>query len=378
MNIALISISSLRNPKEATRITIIELAQELIKKNHTVVIICKKAKEYPRYEQIDQTPLYRTINPLLILSIGSSLALNKIQKKLNLKFDIIHNFSATPLFALSNNFTRMFHPKIKIINTLKSNSRHTFGDNGYFLLNSADKITIPTSSFLNNINPSLHPKIEIVPSPVNLNKFYPQNKTSLKKKYGYENNIIILHYGAMWKNKGTEILIQSMPDIIKEFPKVIFLFAPRYKEISSIQQAIETSLNITKQESTSKINSPNYKIITADIKIEEYVNLADLVVLPYLSLKGTESIPSCLLEAMACKTPVVTTNLPEIKEIVKDTVLLADPNNSQSLSECIKRGIKNQDNQMIDKAYKMTQKYSTEKITNLFLKIYIKITTIKI
>ncbi len=374
MNIALISISALRNPKEATRITLTELAQSLIEKNHTVIIICKKAKNYPSYEQIGTVSLHRTINPLLSISVGPIVAIDKIQQDLNLKFDIIHNFSATPLFAFSNYFTRLLHPKIKIINTLKSSSRHTLGDNGYFLLKSADRITIPTPSFLNNIKPSLHSKTDIIPSPVNLNKFFPQNKNNLKKKYGYENTFIIFHYGAMWKNKGTHILIQSMPEIIKTVPNVLFLFAPRYKDISSIQQEIEKRINSNKNHKIPQSTSHNYKIITADIKIEEYVNLADLVVLPYLSLQGTESIPSCLLEAMACKTPVVATNLPEIKEIVKNTILLSNPNDPHSLSECIKKAIKDQNTQMIENAYKITQKYSAEKVANHFQEIYIELT----
>jgi glycosyltransferase involved in cell wall biosynthesis len=375
MNIALISISALRNPKEATRITILELAQSLSEKGHNVTIICRKAKNCQKTEKIGSVTLYRIINLSLLLTIGPALALNQIQKKLNIQFNIVHAFSATPLFALSNYFTRLFHPKIKIINTLKSSSRHSFGDYGYFLLKSADKITIPTSSFLDKINSSLHSRIEIIPSPVNLTKFYPQNKNNLKKKYGYQNTTIIFHYGAMWENKGTNILIQSMPDIIKTIPDVLFLFAPRYKEISSIQQQIEKITNLNNHHKTTQDQKKKYEIITTDIAIEEYVNLADIIVLPYLSLKGTESVPSCLLEAIACKTPLVTTNLPEIKEIVKDTVLLAIPNNSHSLTECIKSWINKPNTQMIEKAYHLAQKYSSEKIVNQFLKEYIRITT---
>lgn len=84
------------------------------------------------------------------------------------------------------------------------------------------------------------------------------------------------------------------------------MIAPRYQNFEQQQKLVE-QLNI----------KPMVEFILENIKIEDYVNFADVVVLPYRNFLGTEGNPSCLLEAMACKTPVVTTNLPELKEIIE-------------------------------------------------------------
>src|SRR3989338_2964731 len=363
MNIALTSSAALRNHKEATRITLLSLAGELLKLGHQVVIICQHAPGYPNYECLNGVELYRYQYSLLPKLTGVALALRQIQKKKNIKFEIIHSFSSSPLFILSNIAARLYAPKARIIHTLRSYSRVTGGNSFYFLLNLATKVTVPTKIFSYKLRSVPAKKIVVIPSSIELTKFYPQNKKELKKKYRYQNDTIIFHYGAMWQNKGTHLLLKSIPLLVLDNPKLKFLFAPRYNDIKDLQE-------ITKQKNISQY----VEFITGEISIEEYVNLAEVVVLPYLNLKGTEGIPSCLLEAMACKAPVVTTRLPEIAEIADGAVYLADPGDAVSLVQQIKRALKETSaagsKAMIDKAYQIAAQHSLDKIAQRFLKLY--------
>ena len=115
-------------------------------------------------------------------------------------------------------------------------------------------------------------------------------------------------------------------------------------------------------------------IILDDLPIEEYVSMADMVVLAYPSLIGTESNPSCLFESMAAKTPVVTTNLPELREIFEPEkdVLMAEPKNVESLALQIKRLLEDPQlgKNLTESAYLKSKSFDVKIISKQFLELY--------
>lgn len=363
MNIAIFPIGILRNPKESTHITIHCLAKDLTENGHKVVIITEKAKGLPTQEKIENLLIYRLYKlPILSKVFSHTLALRKIQKELGIEFDLVHAFSATPLFALSGAMAKLF-TKAKVIHTLKSYPRSKIGNYCsnycYPLLNLADKVTIPTNTFANKLKRVNKNKIVLNHSPINLNKFYPQDKKQLKRKFGYQDRKIIFYYGAVWRNKGIDILLKAMPQVIKDNPRVLLLCAPRYNKIEKQQKLVE------------KLNLPEQvKFLTGDLAIEELVNLADVVALPYKNLLGTEGNPSCLLEAMACKTAVVTTDLPELREIADGCVLMAKANNVNSLAQSLNQALQNTVPTMIDKAYQKALQFDLKKVSHKFIEVY--------
>jgi len=149
MNIALLSIVPLNYFKEATTLTILNLAKELKLQGHNVVIITERKRGLKKYENIQGISVYRLFALGKILSHG--LALRKISKNLGLKFDIINSFSSTPLFALSGAFAKLFFPKAKLIHSMKSYSRRGYDKFLFPLLNISNKITVPTMEFKNKI-----------------------------------------------------------------------------------------------------------------------------------------------------------------------------------------------------------------------------------
>ena len=107
--------------------------------------------------------------------------------------------------------------------------------------------------------------------------------------------------------------------------------------------------------------------------------MADAVVLAYPTLRGTEGNPSCLLESMAAKTPVVTTSLPELREIIQheQEVLMANPSDPVSVAENIIKILKNEQlkQQLTENAYIKAQEFDTKKIAEEFLKLYLSLNT---
>lgn len=361
MNIAFYSITPLKNFKEATTLTIIGLAKELKKNGHQVVIITELAKGLPKFQKIEGVNIYRLYKiPLIGKMLSHPLALKKIQNKTKIKFDVIHSFSATPLFVLSNFISKLFSPKAKTIHTLKSYSRSR-SNSWFFCLNLVDKVTVPTKYFANKLNQVKKNKVRVVYSPIDLNKFYPQNKEQLKEKYGYTGKKIIFYYGSFHEHKGVSNLIKAIPLVIKNNSNLKFIFSPRYAQIPK-ERLLVNKLGI--QEFTN--------FITEDIPIQDYVNLADVVVLPYNNLIATEGNPSCLLEAMACKTLVVTSRLPELTEIVEEDkeVLMAEPKNIPDIAKKIKIALSKSNNLRTNKAFEKAQQFDLKKIAKEFINIY--------
>ena len=359
MNIALSTIATLQNPKESAHITTINFAKELKKQGHNVYIITPKPKNTKENSTIiDNITIYHPYRfPILSKLLSHPLAIRKLQKEKNIKIDIIHSFSATPFFALNTYLSKLFTKNAKTIHTIKSYSREKNGNKGTFFLKLVDMVTVPTKIHATKLSLPQN-KTNIIYSPINVEKFQPKDKTKLKEKYHYQNKKIILYYGALWDNKGVDNLIKAIPSLIKEKKDFFFLFLPRYTNIEQQKKLIK-ELKVEE----------NVKFITSDVIIEDYVNLADVVVLPYKNLLGTEGNPSCLIEALACKTPVVTTSLPELQELFDTCTLMAIPENIQSLAEKIKEALTPVE-RMVETGFQKAKEFDQQKIAQEFMDIY--------
>ena len=97
---------------------------------------------------------------------------------------------------------------------------------------------------------------------------------------------------------------------------------------------------------------------------------SDMLIQPSL----IEGISSTILEAMACKVPVITTNVGGNKEIIehKKNGILIEPNNSKILLDEILNLFNNSKikNELINSAYDNVQKYDWKHVGKLYLNLY--------
>ncbi|MDP3698732.1 MAG: glycosyltransferase [Nanoarchaeota archaeon] len=334
MKIALITRES-KVTKEATHITAGNFTKELSRYGEITVISDKKVSAF----------------------------LSKIKAQQH-TFDIIHNFSASPLFALKTILAKRYQKNAKTVHTLKSYSRSA-GGSLYFsrILNLVDAITVPTQVMAEKLLKQgvKKEKIHIIRSHIDTTKFIPLDKQELKEKYGYPKQKVVLYYGSTYFKKGLQSLVQGSRLIDTQI-----IIAPRDYPNQEFFNSVK--------------DKPNIKVITDDINVVEYVNLADIIVLPYLDLTATEGNPSCLLEAMACKTPIVTSDLPELREIVEPEkeVLMAKPGDVASLAFQINRLLKNPQlgKKLAENAYSKSKQFDTKPITKQFLGLYNRLSNI--
>ena len=379
MDITLLVSAIQPHQKESLAITTLNFARQLVKEKQEVTIVSRNKWNLPTYEKKEGITFFRTKKKGKFVIYNKLLAFPLAIKKLtkNNNIGVLHSFSAAPVLVLRSLMAKWFFcKKTKVIHTLKSYpikkdikaKKGSFllsqlGDLPYKLLNFVDYVTVPTKVHAHKLIAKgvKKERIRIIRSHIDLNKFYPKNKTLLKEKYGHKWEKIILNYGAMWEIKGTNYLIKSIPKVIKENSNVLFVFAPR-----NLVQAQEKYLPLIKKLEVEE----HVQFIDKEVPIEEYVNLANVVVIPYPHLEGTEGNPSCILEAMACKTPVVTTDLPELREIAGDSIFFAKPRDVESLKEMINYVLEKSNPEMIENAYQKTKNFSVEKVTQEFLELY--------
>ncbi len=343
MNILLLTTRFLPGSKEATKITITEYQKLLEEQGHHVVLV-------------DEKGLFKTVK-----------LVKQLQHQQNVTFDVIHGFSAAPLMAAKVILVKWFcSPQAKTVQTLKSYSRNFFGGLYFsFLLNLVDTITVPTNVFKRKLVSygCLGKKINVIHSFINTEKFIPLNKKELQKKYGYDHKKIIFYYGSLHENKGVQYLIEAFPMVQEQIKNAVLLIAPRHPPNEWFLEQV-------------KELGENFRIVTEDINVVEYLNLADVLVLPYKNLLGTEGNPSCLLEAMACKVPVVTSDLSELREIVtpEEDVLMAESGNILLLSQQIQRLLNDEPlrKKLTEKAYQKVEEFDARTVTKEFLKVYEK------
>ncbi|MBI1968632.1 glycosyltransferase family 4 protein [Candidatus Woesearchaeota archaeon] len=371
MNIALVAPGFLLNRKEATWITLVELAKRYQSLGNRAFIIARKHASQPQIESVGGVKVYRFYSGKYgtqLFNAGWSLKLLKKKEKLGQL--LVHGFGSSSFFAFST-FLAGKAVKAPTVYTIKSQPKKDWIDRLFCpSLRMVNTITVPTEVMKNRIVATCPPeRIRVIHSNIDTAKFKPRDRQYLKEKYGLADKQLILYYGAIRKEKGVDCLLQAMPEVLKQFPRALFFLAIRSKALA----ARERYWSFVK-----KIGCEKKCIITLeDIPIEEYVSMADLVALAYPTMAGTEGNPSCLLEAMASKTPVITTNLPELREIVvpDEEVLMAQPGDAHSLAEKISQLLTDSllQKKMVENAFMKSQQFSTEIIADQFLKLYEKL-----
>lgn len=391
LNIALLSMAFSKEMNEATKITTLNYAKELVKQGHNVYMITERAEGLKKYEKLDNVKIYRPyflapwnkkhpyyknyshdfvfFNYLLAHALG----VRYVCKKEGIKFDIIHNFGSAPISSLRLLIAKLLCSRAKLVQTIKTIStynRFDFSPGSLYytkLLNLVNAITVSTNKNKEMLiaNKSKQEKIHIVRSHINLSKFKRKNKQAMRRKYKLPRNAkVIFYYGPIWEKRGLLFLIDTLLPMLNRYENVYFILASRSAEKYSERHARQF-------DELKKL--PNVRILFKEIRPIDYLSLSDLVVLLYSDLNNTEGNPSCILEAMASKTPLITTNLRALKEIISEKdALMIEPNDREQLKKAIANLLKNKNLQkrLTEHAYKTVQKFDTAKITKQFIKLY--------
>ena len=157
-----------------------------------------------------------------------------------------------------------------------------------------------------------HNKIIDLKNPVELSKFFDVPKIEAAKQLNKDpSKKYILHVSTLSTDKGAQHIIHILPKLIKKYEKIELLITGtmRYKKYLKL---LVNRMNL--ESHVSFLGRPD------DLNL--YYNLADSFCLPSNHSEGT---PNVFLEALACNTPSVGTNIGGIPDILSQNIGIIIP-----------------------------------------------------
>lgn len=146
--------------------------------------------------------------------------------------------------------------------------------------------------------------IVVFPWGVDLNQFHPTQPTlGLRQKFGWTDNKIIISTRSFEPIYGTEVFLEAAKEVIARAPQARILMLGG----GSLQPKVDAFIEQHHLEHAIRpVGRISHDLLPA------YFNEADL----YVSSSYSDGTSISLLEAMACRLPVVVTDLPSNREWV--------------------------------------------------------------
>ena len=143
--------------------------------------------------------------------------------------------------------------------------------------------------------------VSVIHNGVNCDKFAPRDINGGDSE--------LLFVGRLRETKGPHLLVEIIDQLHSEFPELTL------KIVGEGPMREELAKDISKRGLLERIDLVGE---VPNESMSEFYNEASAFVLP----TSREGVPRTILEAMACATPVVTTDLPQVEPVVRDGGLL--------------------------------------------------------
>jgi D-inositol-3-phosphate glycosyltransferase len=265
---------------------------------------------------IDKSALYDVL-PQLFTELES------FRIKENITYDIIHShYWLSGVLGLKLQSSWNIHHLItyhtigavKNLTCPTENSSELRLKNEKKLAKQCDQIVVPTrkeKEYLTKYDGIPGDKIRIVPCGVNLDRFTPRDKISARRQLGFHSDDrIVLYVGRYAPIKGLDRLFTAFRNLTHLSNLRLIMvggdgeYSPMFKQLQSEAKALDID---------------NRLLFAGRIDqniLPEYYSAADVLVVP----SYYESFGLVALEALACGTPVVTTPVGAMENIVQDGV----------------------------------------------------------
>lgn len=150
-----------------------------------------------------------------------------------------------------------------------------------------------------------------------------------KNKYWWNDSYLISYYGHAWKTKWIDLLVEAIPQILKENPnsKLLFNIIPSKRSDDIVER-----INFISKQLKAKDRIQIFRWFSKeDLRI--FVACADVIIAPSLA----EWFWSVHSEACAMWKNLITSNLAAIPEVVSGNVILMSPPSTKWICESIQK-----------------------------------------
>ena len=162
---------------------------------------------------------------------------------------------------------------------------------------------------------------------VELERFKPLEKHKARNDIGIVHDKVVLCPRGLGGYLNSDVIIEAVREVISRFPNTLFLFLSRNGNEKQWKEHMERAQWLGVE---GNIRCDGQVLWEA---MPTYYNASDVMV----SISSYDSLPNCLLEAMACELPVIMSDLPQIRDWVTDGVngFTVPPRNPEALSRRI-------------------------------------------
>ncbi|MFX1518427.1 MAG: glycosyltransferase family 4 protein [Promethearchaeota archaeon] len=247
--------------------------------------------------------------------------------------DIICPFWAIPQGLIGILVKRIFNRPLIVgtfpVEIALSQSKYRFMMPALQLVFKKADIIIPNSNFTKKVIEDIgvnRDKLKLVYPGVDPDKFTTNLDGSfMRDKYNCTGDPIILTVCRLVERKGIKYLIDALPSIQKEFPKV---------QLVIVGDGPETNALMTQAKRLGIMNSTIFCGTVPDQELPYFYAIADVFILPAIidSTGDTEGLGVVMLEAMASEVPVVASKvggIPEALNYGKAGILIEQKNPKQ-------------------------------------------------
>ena len=136
---------------------------------------------------------------------------------------------------------------------------------------------------LQEIYQALPSKIDLIPHGIPDVGFV--DPTYFKDQFGVEGKVVLLTFGLLSPNKGIEFVLNALPEILAEFPEVVYIVlgATHPNELREHGEAYRLSLEILAKKNKIEKNVIFYNRFVDLENLKEFIGAADLYITPYLN-----------------------------------------------------------------------------------------------
>jgi len=202
-------------------------------------------------------------------------------------------------------------------------------------------------------------RIHVVPLAYDTQIHYPQKDDTVLRELGIDGPFI-LYLGVLDFRKGIVNILDAFEMIKPKFPDLKLVLAGDLNPfVTSIPERLDGYRYIDDVIRTGFVSDDQKRVLLSSAEV-------------FLFPSEYEGFGIPVLEAMACGSPVITTNVSSLPEVGGDAALYVTPKQPEELAEAIQK-ILDSDNlrsSLIEKGFAQTKKFSWDKTAEMMEKVY--------
>lgn len=359
-----------------------DLAHAMANKDHEVHVVTCRENIEPEFENDKGVFVHRTytynINTTNFVDWVMQLNFSLLEKATKLmneeKFDVIHAHDWVVAYAAKTLKHAFSVPLVSTIHATEHGRNHGLHNDMQRYISSVEWLltyeswrVICNSEYMRNETMNVfqlpEDKLRVINNGVQLDMFKGiERDYDFRRNFAYDNEKIIFFVGRLVQEKGVQVLLDAVPQIMDRYNDVKFIIAGKGPQYDYLRYKAD-SMGIS-----NKVYLTGY---LSEENLMKLYKCADIAVFPSLY----EPFGIVALESMVANVPAVVTDTCGLGEIVEHGVdgMKAYTGNAQSLADCILALLFNPDlaeNVKANALKKVYSMYNWEKISDETLDTY--------